>query len=206
MLEAAAPARRTDAYVFGLLAFRASTIGETAPATRRHSNRVSFPHNKIGSRAAGRRPQDEESSVMKFRRMACDCCKSSEFPSLCKSPTYVMSEVVEDSNIVFLLMSKGGRASCGGPLVVDRHALDDDLVAAWGHDLPGPADVVWPGRRAEEILDACWRPTPCLPSNDDFEDDQSPIRRNQRLLEEGSGFWPRRASRRDPDGALREWD
>ena len=144
---------------------------------------------------------------MKFRRMACDCCKSSEFPSLCKSPTYVMSEVVEDSNIVFLLMSKRGLTSCGGPLVLDRNVLDDEPPASdWGQDLPGPADVIWPGRRAEEILDACWRPTSSLPSNDDFEDGESPIRRNQRLLEEGSGFWPRRTSRRDPDGALRERD
>ena len=55
---------------------------------------------------------------MKFRRLACGCCKSSDFPSLCKSPTYAMSEVVENSNVVFLLMSKRGRTSCGGLLGV----------------------------------------------------------------------------------------
>ena len=144
---------------------------------------------------------------MKFRRRACDCCKESEFPSLCKSPIYVMSEVVENSNVIFLLMSKsGGRASCGGPLVFDCTAPNDEpQAAAYEHDLPGSADVVWSGGRAEDILDACWRPTYCLAGNDDFSEANSPVRRNQRLLEEGSGFWPR-VGRRDIDGALREWD
>ncbi len=142
---------------------------------------------------------------MKFRRMACDCCKSSEFPSLCKSPVYLMSEVVENSNVIFLLMSKQGRASCGGPLALGRDPVGrEQLAAAQEQDLPGPADVVWPGLRADEILDACWRPAPRLADNDDFE--ESPFRRNQRLLEEGSAFWPRRVLRRDADGALREWD
>ena len=72
------------------------------------------------------------------------------------------------------------------------------------HDLPVPADVVWPGRRAEEILAACWRPTYRLAGNEDFEEGELPVRRNQRLLEEGSGFWPRRRSNRDADAVLRE--
>jgi hypothetical protein len=142
---------------------------------------------------------------MKFRRLACGCCKSSEFPSLCKSPTYAMSEVVENSNVVFLLMAKRGRALCGAPLGVGRYSAGrepQDLTHE--HDLAEPADVVWPGRRAQEILAACWRPTYRLASNDDFEEGESPIRRNQRLLEEGSGFWPRRRSNRDADAVLHE--
>ena len=141
---------------------------------------------------------------MKFRRLACGCCKSSDFPSLCKFPTYVMSEVVENSNVVFLLMSKRGRASCGGPLADREPAVRESQDAPCEHDLPEPADVVWPGRRAEDILAACWRPSYRLPRNDDFKPGESPIRRNQRLLEEGSGFWPKRRSDREADAALRE--
>lgn len=139
---------------------------------------------------------------MKFRRLACDCCRSSDFPSLCELPTYVMSEVVENSNIVFLMMSKRGRTSCRGPLAVDRDPVGDrPRNAACEHDLPEPADVVWPGRRAEEILSACWRPSYRLAGNDDFEEGKSGVHRNQRLLQEGSGFWPRRACNWD-DGAI----
>jgi len=141
---------------------------------------------------------------MKVRRLACGCCKSSDLPSLCKSPTYVMSEVVENSNVIFLLMSKPGRTSCGGPLADREPAVCEPQDAPCEHDLPEPADVVWPGRRAEDILAACWRPNYRLPRNDDFEVGESPIRRNQRLLEEGSGFWPRRRCDREADAALRE--
>jgi hypothetical protein len=142
---------------------------------------------------------------MKFRRLACGCCKSSEFPSLCKSPTYVLSEIVDNSNVIFLLTSKRGRTSCDGSLAVNRDPAGcEPQDVAYKHELPGPAGVVWPGRRAEEILAACWRPTYRLPRNDDFEPGESPVRRNQRLLEEGSGFWPRRRSSRDADAALRE--
>jgi hypothetical protein len=138
---------------------------------------------------------------MKFRRMSCGCCKTSEFPSLCKSPTYVMSDVVDNSNVIFVLMSKRERTSCGGPLAVSR----EPLTVRYGDGRSEPLDVS-PARRAEAILDACWRPTYWLAGNDDFEPDESPKRRNRRLLEEGSGFWPRRVSGRDPDGASREWD
>ena len=141
---------------------------------------------------------------MKFRRLACGCCKSSDFPSLCKSPTYVMSEVVKNCNVIFLLMSKRGRTSCGGPLADREPAVCEPQDAPCEHDLPEPADVICPGRRAEDILAACWRPNYRLPRNDDFEPGKSPIRRNQRLLEEGSGFWPRRRSDREADAALRE--
>ena len=141
---------------------------------------------------------------MKFRRLACGCCKSSDFPSLCKFPTYVMSEVVENSNVIFLLMSKRGRASCGGPLADREPAVCESQDAPCGHDLPEPTDVVRPGRRAEDILAACWRPNYRLPRNDDFEPGEPPIRRNQRLLEKDSGFWPKRRSDREADAALRE--
>ncbi len=142
---------------------------------------------------------------MKFRRLACDCCKSSEFPSLCKSPIYVLSEVVENSNVVFLLMTKRGRASCGGQLAVTSDpAGQEQQTVAYEHGLPEMGDVVWTGRPGAEILAACWRPTYRLAGNDDFEPGESPIRRNQRLLEEGSGFWPRRNFNREADAALRE--
>ena len=142
---------------------------------------------------------------MKFRRLACGCCKSSEFPSLCKSPTYVLSEVVDNSNVVFLLMSKGRPTSCGKQLVVHSDPADrkpEDV--AYRRDIPRPNDVPGPARAAEDIIAACLRPTYRLPRNDDFEPGESPLRRNQRLLEEGSGFWPRRRSNRDADAALRE--
>jgi len=143
---------------------------------------------------------------MKFRRMACDCCRSSEFPSLCKSPTYVMSEIVDGSNVIFLLMSKQGRATCGGPVVFDCAPLADAPRAAdYGHDLPGPSDIISSRHRADEILAACWRPGFRLPGNDDFQEAESPVRRNRRLLAEDSGFWPR-VSSRDADRAFREWD
>ncbi|HKN27010.1 MAG TPA: hypothetical protein VJY34_03655 [Roseiarcus sp.] len=141
---------------------------------------------------------------MKFGRLACGCCKSGDFPSLCKSPTYVLSEVVENSNVVFLLMSKRGRTTCGESLSVDRDPArrePQDVTCERG--LPGPAAVISPGRRPDEILAACWRPSYRLAGNDDFEPGESPIRRNQRLLEEGSGFWPRRRPR-DADAVLRE--
>ena len=141
---------------------------------------------------------------MKFRRLACGCCKSSDFPSLCKYPTYVMSEVVESSNVIFLLMSKRGRTSCIVPLADREPAVGGPQDAPCEHDLPEPADVVWSGRRAEDILAACWRPSYRLPRNDDFKPGESPIRRNQRLLEEDSGFWPRRRADREADAALRE--
>ena len=60
-------------------------------------------------------------------------------------------------------------ASCAGPLA-DREPADcEPQDAACEYDLSKPADVVWPGRRAEDILAACWRPNYRLPRNDDFE-------------------------------------
>ena len=144
---------------------------------------------------------------MKFRRLACDCCKSSEFPSLCKSPTYVLSEVVEDSNVIFLLTTKRGGSSCDRLLAGDRDSAGRDREAvAHERDICEPSDVVWIGRLGEEILGDCWRPTDGLAGNDDFQSGESPIRRNKRLLEEGSGFWPKRSFDRETDAAARDWD
>ncbi len=142
---------------------------------------------------------------MKFRRLPCDCCKSSEFPSLCKSPTYVLSEVVADSNVIFLLSTKPDRTSCGGPLAVaaDPAGQESEAVAC-EDDLPEPRDIVWTGRSGAEFLVDRWRLTRRIANNNDFEPRESPIRRNKRLLEEGSGFWPKRSFDREADAALRD--
>jgi hypothetical protein len=142
---------------------------------------------------------------MKFRRMACDCCKTSDAPRLCQGPTYVMSEVADNSNVIFVLISKRGRTACGGPLAISRESAGyppPDVGSA--PSFTEPRDSL-SGRAAEAILAGCRRPTYRLAGNDDFEEGETPIRRNQRLLEEGSGFWPR-VRRQDRDGALREWE
>ena len=141
---------------------------------------------------------------MKFRRLACDCCKSSEFPSLCKSPTYVLSEVVEESNVIFLLPTKQGRTSCGGA-APDPADQEHEDVACEG-DLPELVDIVWTGRAGADFLDGRSRLTRRIANNNDFEPGESPMRRNKRLLEEGSGFWPKRSFDREVDAALREWE
>jgi hypothetical protein len=142
---------------------------------------------------------------MKFRRLACDCCKSSEFPSLCKSPTYVLSEVVEESNIIFLLTTKRGRTSCSGPLArANDPAEQEREVVACEDDLPEPREIVLTGRTGAEFLDGRSRLTRRIANNNDFEPAESPIRRNERLLEEGSGFWPKRTFDWEGDAAVRE--
>lgn len=144
---------------------------------------------------------------MKFRRLVCDCCKSSEFPSLCKSPTYVLSEVVEDSNVIFLLTAKPGGPSCDWPLAGACDSADRERQALAGErDLCEPSDVVWIGRLGEEIFGDRWLPTDEHAENDDFRSGESPIRRNKRLLEEGSGFWPKRIFDRETDAAVRDLD
>jgi hypothetical protein len=144
---------------------------------------------------------------MKFRRLACDCCKSSEFPSLCKSPTYVLSEVVEDSNIIFLLATKRGKTSCGGPLAGARDpgGQEPEAVGCEG-DLDEPRDVLWTGRTGAEFLDGGWRPNRRVANNNDFKAGESPIQRNKRLLEDGSGFWPKPSFDWETDAALRDWE
>jgi hypothetical protein len=123
----------------------------------------------------------------------------------CKSPIYVLSEVVDDSNIVFLLMSKKGRTSCGGPLAIDPvraggapHVADEHRVAE--------DERVASGRRAEAIIANCRRPTYRAAANDDSASlvGESSFRRNQRLLEEASGFWPKRIRIGEADVASRE--
>jgi hypothetical protein len=142
---------------------------------------------------------------MRFRRMACDCCKASDAPKLCQAPTYVMSEVTDNSNVVFVLMTKRGKRSCGGPLAVSCDPAGYAPAAVdFGQDTTEPSIISAAGR-TEAILAGDWRPAWCLAGNDDFEQGESPIRRNRRLLEEGSGFWPR-VCNRGPDGALREWE
>ncbi len=142
---------------------------------------------------------------MRFRRMACDCCKASDAPRLCQAPTYVMSDVTDNSNVIFVLMTKGGKRSCGGPLAISCDPAGFALAADdFGQD-PTEPSVVSAARQTEAILAGDWRPAWRAAGNDDFDEGESPIRRNQRLLEEGSGFWPR-VGKRGADGALREWE
>ncbi len=143
---------------------------------------------------------------MKFRKMACGCCKSDHAAKLCKSPTYVISEVTDNSNVIFLLMNKLRPGSCGGALALGTHASGDEtraVVRAGGGPFEDPAAAPTP--RSEAILDSCWRPASRLAENDDFEEGDTSILRNRRLLAEGSKFWPRRRNR-DADSALREWE
>jgi hypothetical protein len=138
---------------------------------------------------------------MKFRRIACDCCKQGAAPSLCQAPTYVVSEVTDNSNVIFVLFAKQGRSSCAEALVDngDFGGLEAETYELAESEFGDEAY----GRRAEAIIDDCWRPTWRYAYNDDFEATESPIRRNQRLLKEDSGFWPRLLSRK-PEGASRE--
>ena len=136
---------------------------------------------------------------MKFRRLACGCCKSSDFPSLCKSPTYVMSEVVDKSNVIFL-MSERRRTSCGDPLAINRDPAGGNPQAiASGTGLSGPNNVL-PARRAKAIIASCRHPSyrPALDGDFGPTVRESPFRRNQWLLEERSGFRPKRTAKRPP--------
>jgi len=143
---------------------------------------------------------------MKFRKMACLGCKSGDAAKLCKSPTYVISEATDDSNVIFLLMNNPGRTLCRGAGAPrpDRAGVDAPTAAVCGHGLSGSREVA-PARRAEPDIDAFRRPNWRVAGNDDFEEAESPFVRNQRLLSEGSKFWPRRRNR-DMDGAARDWD
>ena len=143
---------------------------------------------------------------MKFRKMACGCCRTGDAAKLCKSPTFVISDVTDDSNLVFLLMNMPSRTPCRGEVLprLDSEDLDTGSVAAYGGCHSGRRDVS-DERRAEPVIDGCWRPTWSPAFNDDFEVDESPRLRNRRLLAEGSKFWPRRRNR-NADGALRDWE
>ena len=111
---------------------------------------------------------------MKFRRLACGCCKSSDFPSLCKSPTYVMSEVVDKSNVIFL-MSERRRRSCGDSLAINRDpAGGNPQAVASGTGLSGPNDVL-AARRAKAIIASCTHPSYRPALDDDFGPDREGI-------------------------------
>ena len=142
---------------------------------------------------------------MRFRRMACDCCKTSDAPKLCQAPTYVMSEVTDNSNVIFVLMTKRGKRWCGGPLAVGCDSSGDAAAEVENDSgFAEPIDVS-AAQRTEAIIAGDWRAAWRPAGSDDFAEGESPIRRNRRLLEEGSGFWPR-VRNHGADGALREWE
>jgi len=122
----------------------------------------------------------------------------------CKSPTYVLSEVVDHSNVIFLLISKVGRPSCDGPLAAGARPLGDDPrtiplmhCLADGQGLP-------PDGRAGAIIASCSHPNYRPALDDDFE--MSPFRRNKRMIEDASGFWPKRIANRNAEVGAREWE
>jgi hypothetical protein len=138
--------------------------------------------------------------------MACDCCKTSVERLQCKSPIYVLSEVVDDSNIIFLLISKKGRTSCGGPLAIDPARIDGEPRDVADEHGAAEDERAASGQRAEAIIANCRRPTYWAAANDDSPSlmGESSFRRNQRLLEETSGFWPKRIRIGEADVASRE--
>ena len=145
---------------------------------------------------------------MRFRRMACDCCETSAERLQCKSPIYVLSDVVDDSNMIFLLMSEKGGTSCGGPAAIDPAPADGEPPDVADEHGVAEDERASSGRRAEAIIANCRRPTYWAATNDDSPSlvGGSPFRRNQRLLEEASGFWPKRIRIGDTDVALREME
>ena len=105
---------------------------------------------------------------MKFRRMACDCCKTSAERLQCKSPIYVLSDVVDNSNIIFLLMSKKGRTSCGGPLAIDPAPADGELPGAAES---GRATGAGPCERSSDHLHRFGGATDCFASTWECNED-----------------------------------
>ena len=89
------------------------------PGDRRPFAACAFAAEQDGNINRQRMPlQQPGETLIEFRRMACDCCKTSDAPKLCQAPTYVMSEVTDNSNVIFVLMTKRGKRWCGGPLAV----------------------------------------------------------------------------------------
>jgi hypothetical protein len=143
---------------------------------------------------------------MKFRKMACGGCRTREAAGLCKAPTYVVSNMADDSNLVFLLINKPGPTPCRAenPPNLDFQDVDIGSASSDGYrdfDRRGAPG----GMPTEPDIDACWRPTWRPACNDDLDKPESPIARNRRLLAEGSNFWPSRRNR-DADRTLRDWE
>lgn len=137
---------------------------------------------------------------MKFRRVTCDCCKTTVATGRCKSPTYVLSEVVDQSNVVFLLIS---RATCGG--MAAEPAKDEPRTIPQAKSLTEPVGLS-PAGRAGAIIGSCSHPNyrPSLDDDFDWRMRESPFLRNQQLLEETSGFWPKRTVNRNGELGARE--
>jgi len=140
---------------------------------------------------------------MKFRRLTCGCCKTIVATGRCKSPTYVLSEVVDQSNVIFLLISKAGRATRG--CVAAEPAKDEPRTIPRVKSLAEPAGLS-PTGRAGAIIGSCSHPNyrPSLDDDFDWRMRESPFLRNQQLLEETSGFWPKRTVNRNGELGARE--
>ncbi len=135
---------------------------------------------------------------MKFQRLACNCCKTGGAAPQCQSPTYVISEVIDDSNVVFLLISNAGRASCGGPLAIDRAGEDAEAFAS--DEALGESRGFVPNGRAQAIIDSCSHPTFRPAYGDEFERRwrASP---GMRLVEEAPRLRLDRRARREAEEA-----
>ena len=140
---------------------------------------------------------------MKFRRVTCDCCKTTVATGRCKSPTYVLSEVVDQSNVIFLLISKAGRATRG--CVAAEPAKDEPRTIPRAKSLAEPVGLS-PAGRAGAIIGSCSHPIyrPALDDDFDWEMRGSPFLRNQQLHGETSGFWPKRTANRNGELGARE--
>jgi hypothetical protein len=139
---------------------------------------------------------------MKFRKISCDCCKSTEAARLCKAPTYVISEITDESNVIFVLMNKSGRTPCRGPVASARAGIPAQSRTCDDADAESRDPSGAPAWKAE---DGASGPAWMSSRAGDYPETESPIRRNRRWLEDGSGFWPR-GRRRDADGAMRDWE
>ena len=145
---------------------------------------------------------------MKFRRLACDCCKTTAGIGRCKSPTYVLSEVIDQSNVIFLLISKAGRPACDSPVAagVDPSGDEPRTIPL----MQGLADAQGfaPDGRAGAIIASLSHPDyrPALDGGFDRTARESPRRRNQRMIEEASGFWPKRTANCNAEVGVREWE
>jgi hypothetical protein len=140
---------------------------------------------------------------MKFRRLGCNCCKIDGATRQCKSPTYVLSEVVDDSNVIFLLITKAERTSCGGPLAIRGNPAEQDARAFPSEQGGGESLGFSPGRRAQAINGSCSHPSFRPAPDDDFERrwGPSPGRRGLRLVEEALVLRPDRMARFEAEEA-----